>query len=266
MATGTKIRRAFDREQDLLGFTRSYLSEAFPNPERQGCPPDNALRVLAFGPIQSDESISAHLTCCSPCFNAYMVHLAHARAEEAQSQRIRRATWIRRSLVTAGVSIILMIAVYVFFTGRGRGPSVARRTAPTGKPGRPTQATAIYVPVMVDLSNASPVRGLDQSHSSTSRQVIPSTPLVDLTLQLPLGSEGRRYWVILNANRHAIWSGSAQAHLQNGQMLLNMHADFADVRAGNYDLAVAAKGFRVTVPVVVKSTLSESVQQDHESH
>lgn len=261
MATGTKTRRVFDREQDLLGFTRSYLSEAFPNPERKGCPPDNALRVLAFGPIQSDESISAHLTCCSPCFNAYMVHLAHARAEEAQSQRIRHATWIRRSLVTAGVSIILMIAVYVFFTGRSRGPSVARRTpASTGNPGRPTQATAMYVPVLVDLSNASPVRGLDQSHSSTSRQVIPSTSLVDLTLQLPLGSEARAYSVILNSNRHAIWSGSAQADLENGQVLLHMHADFTHVRVGNYDLVVVSKSFRLTVPVVVKITSSGRTQ------
>lgn len=261
MATGTKTLRVFDREQDLLGFTRSYLSEAFPNPERQGCPPDNALRVLAFGPIQSDESISAHLTCCSPCFNAYMVHLARARAKEAQSQRIRRATWIRRSLVTVGVSLVLMIAIYVFVTRRHSGPTIAPRTpSPNGNPGTTAQATAMYVPVLVDLSNASPVRGLDQSKSSTSRQVIPSTPLVDLTLQLPLGSEARGYSVILNSNRQAIWSGSAPAHLENGQMLLNMHADFAHVRAGNYDLVVVSKGLRLTVPVVVKITSSARTQ------
>jgi len=257
MATGTKTRRVFDREQDLLGFARSYLSEAFPNPERQACPPDNALRVLAFGPIQSDESISAHLTCCSPCFNAYMAHVARARAEDVQSRRIRRATWIRRSLVTVGVSLVLMIAVYVFFTGRSRGPSVTRRTpASTGNPGRPTQATAMYVPVLLDLSNASPVRGLDQSKSSTSRQVIPSSPLIDLTLQLPLGSEARGYSVILRSNRHVVWSDSAQAHLENGQTLLHMHADFTHVRVGNYDLVVVSKGFRLTVPVVVKITSS----------
>jgi len=263
MATRTKKRRVFEREQDLLDFTCSYLSEAFTNPERQGCPPDDALRVLASGPIQSDQWISDHLTCCSPCFNAYMAHLAHARAEKVQSQKIRRATWIRRSLVTAGVAVMLMIAIYVFFTRRHDDPTVAPRSpAPSGNPGTPAQvpATAMYVPVLVDLSNASPVRGLDQSETGPSPQVISSSPLIDFTLQLPLGSETRGYSVMLSSNQHVVWSGSAQAHLENGQMLIHMHADFTHVRVGNYDLVVVSKGSRLTVPVVVKITSSKRTQ------
>jgi len=192
-----------------------------------------------------------------------MAHLAHARAEEVQSQRIRRATWIRRSLITAGVAVMLMIAIYVFFTRPNGPPTVAPRTpAPSGNPGTPAQvpATAMYIPVLIDLSNASPVRGLDQSEAGPSPQVIPSSPLIDFTLQLPLGSEPRRYSVMLSSNRHGVWSGSAQAHLENGQMLLHMHADFTHVRVGNYDLVVASKGFRLTVPVVVKITSSGRTQ------
>ncbi len=244
MATGTKKHRVFERERDLLDFTRSYLSEGFPNPERKGCPPDDALKVLASGPTQSDESISDHLTCCSPCFNTYMAHLAHARAEDVHSQRIRRATWIRRSLVTAGVAVMLIIAIYVFFTRRNGAPT----------------ATAIYVPVLVDLSNASPSRGHDQSEAGPSPQVIPLSPLIDFTLQLPLGSEAREYSVMLSSNQHVVWSDSAQAHLENRQMLLHMHADFTHVRVGNYDLVVVSKDFRLTVPVVVKSTSSGRTQ------
>lgn len=261
MATGTKKRQVFEREQDLLDFTRSYLSEAFPNPDRKGCPPDDALRKLASGPIQSDKTISDHLTCCSPCFNAYVTHLARARAEAVQSQRISRTTWIRRSLVTAGVAVMLVIAIYVFFTRR-HGPTVAPRTpAPSGNPGTPIQplATAMYVPVLVDLSNASPARGPDQSES-VPPQVIPSSPLIDFTLQLPLGSEARGYSVMLRSNRHLVWSGSAQAHLENGQMLLHLHADFTHVRVGNYDLVVVSKSFRLSVPVVVKIASSERTQ------
>src|SRR5579864_7284731 len=100
MATGTKKRRVFEGEQDLLDFTRSYLSEDFPNPERKGCPPDDALRVLAFAPIQSEKSVSDHLTCCSPCFNAYMAHIAHARAEANESRRMGRARWVRWAVVS----------------------------------------------------------------------------------------------------------------------------------------------------------------------
>jgi hypothetical protein len=263
MTSGTKIRRVFDREQDLLDFTRSYLSEDFPNPERKGCPPDDALRVLASAPIKADKSVCDHLTCCSPCFNAYMAHLAHARAEEAQSQRIRRATWMGRSLVTAALAVMLMIAFYMLFTRRHGDPTVAPRTpAPIGDHGIPDQvpATAVYVPVLVDLSNASPVRGPGQSETGPPPQVIPSNALIDFTLQLPLASEARGYSVVLRSNRHVVWSDSAQAHLENGQTLLHMHADFTHVPLGNYDLVVESKGFRVTVPVVVKITSSGRIQ------
>ena len=47
---------------------------------------------------------------------------------------------------------------------------------------------------------------------------------------------------------------------ENGQTLLHMRADFSHVLVGNYDLVVEAKGFRVTVPVVVKITSSGRIQ------
>ena len=262
MATDTKKRRLFEREQDLLEFARFYLSDAFPNPERKGCPLDNELRMLASRPTKSGESISNHLTCCSPCFNAYMAHLGRARAELIESQKSRRATWIRRSIVTAGVLAILIIALYVF-NRRYIERTVAPRTPqPLGKPETPSQvpATAMYVPVLVDVSNASPVRGLDQGEASPSPQVIPSSPLVSLNLLLPLGSEERRYSVRLSSSRDVVWSGLAQAHLEKGQMLLHMHADFSDLAAGNYDLAVVSKGFRLVVPVLIKSASSGRTQ------
>ena len=192
-----------------------------------------------------------------------MAHLAHARAETLQSQRSRRDTWIRRSLLTAGVAVMLMIAIYGFFTRRQSDPTVAPSTPePGGKPATPAQvpATAIYVPVLIDLSNASPVRGVHEDEAGPSPQVIPSSPLIDLSLQLPLGSQERGYLVRLSSNRHAVWSGSAQAHLENGQALLHIHSDFSHVPAGNYDLVIVSKGFRLTVPVLVKSTSSGSIQ------
>jgi hypothetical protein len=263
MVTATKKRRVFGREQDVLEFARSYLSEAFPNPERKACPPNNALRDLASRPTDTDGSISNHLTCCSPCFNAYMAHLAHARVELIESQKIRRAAWVTRSLATAGVLAVLMIALYVFFNRRHIEHTVAPRTPePIGKPAKRAQvpASAMYVPVLIDLSNASPVRGLDRGESGPSPQVIPSSPLMNLNLLLPFGSEERRYSVKLSASQGVVWSGLAQAHLEKGQMLLHMHADFSQVPAGNYDLVVVSTGFRISVPVLVKSASSGRIQ------
>jgi hypothetical protein len=186
-----------------------------------------------------------------------MAHLAQARLEVVQSRRICRATWIRRSLVTAVVTVMSMLAIYVFLTRRHEEATVAPSIpALSDKAGTPSQvlATATYVPVLVDLSSASPVRGLPQRAARPSLQVIPSRPFIDLSLRLPLGSEERGYSVRLSSNRQVVWSGSAQARPENGRMLLHMHADFSHVPTGNYDLAVVSKGFRLFVPVIVKST------------
>ena len=262
MTTGFKKRQPFARDQDLFEFGRAYLSEAFPNPERQGCPPDETLRLLACRPTDGDPSITGHMTCCSPCFNAYMAHLAQARLEAAQLKARRYAIWIRRSLATAGTVIMLVGAIYVFFRRQyepivtPHPPGPVSKVITTGQ----SPASAVYVPVLVDLSNASPVRGLGQSEAGPSPQVIPSSPLIDFTLQLPLASQARGYSVMLRSNRHVVWSDSAQAHLENGQTLLHMRADFTRVRAGNYDLVVESKGVRLTVPVVVKITSSGRIQ------
>ena len=67
-------------EAEFFGFAKSYLSEAFPNPQRIGCPPDSDLQRMANHPVEArDAEASEHLTCCSPCFNRYMGILASVR-------------------------------------------------------------------------------------------------------------------------------------------------------------------------------------------
>ena len=186
-----------------------------------------------------------------------MAHLARIRAEVLQLQSIRRATRFRRFLVTASAAVILVIALYVFFIRRQDEPTVApRMPAPTGEPTTlaPPPAVAMYIPVLIDLSNASPIRGANERRARPSPQVIPSSPLIDLNLFLPLGSEERQYSVKLSSKRNVVWSGSAQARLKRGQMNLRLHADFSHVLTGNYNLVVASEGFVLTAPVLVKST------------
>lgn len=254
-------RETFANEAELLAFARSYLSEAFPNPERTGCPPDDTLRSLAIRPLHSDESVGEHLTCCSPCFKAYMAHLAEAKAEAIHRRRI---TWIRRSVAAVGVAAILVVAAYLFIAKHRSAPIVApRMPSPITAPGTSdqTQATAMYVPVVIDLSNMSPTRGSKQRPSSSVPQVIPSDSPLDLSLLLPLGSEERLFSITLRSGRHAVWSESTQARRQNGDTLLRVHVDFRHVPTGPYNLQVASRGRRFSVPVLIKGALPEKKEQ-----
>jgi len=251
-------REAFGNEGELLAFARSHLSEAFPNPERTGCPPDDALRLLAIEPLHADESVGEHLSCCSPCFDAYMAHLAQARAN------MRRITRMRRSAAILSVAAILVIAAYLFITKHSRAPIVAPRTPPPIiAPERPNQAqvAAMYVPVLVDLSTASPTRGSEQGKARSVPQMIPAGSPVDLTLRLPLGSEERLYQISLKSGRHIVWSASTQARRENGDTVLRVHADFRDLPAGSYNLQVASTGRRLSLPVLMKGKSPENTEQ-----
>src|SRR2546426_6834369 len=76
-----KDRAALEKKnKELLDFARSYLSEAFPNPDRQGCPPDAALRSLAFNPTEGEPAVTEHLAACSPCFRRYGELLTELKA------------------------------------------------------------------------------------------------------------------------------------------------------------------------------------------
>jgi len=83
----TKEKPEFDdefSEAEFFGFTKSYLSEAFPNPQRVGCPPDSDLQRMAEQPVEArDAAASEHLTRCSPCFNRYMEILANLKRKKA---------------------------------------------------------------------------------------------------------------------------------------------------------------------------------------
>ena len=79
-----KKERKEINEQEFFGFAKSYLSEAFPNPERIDCPPDSDLKTMAEHPSEAAHAhVSQHLTCCSPCFNRYMEILADFKRRRA---------------------------------------------------------------------------------------------------------------------------------------------------------------------------------------
>jgi hypothetical protein len=256
-----KERNPFD-EREFLNFARSYLSKAFPNPERTGCPPDEALKLLAIRPMQTDESVVEHLGCCSPCFMEYMTSLARAKAEIGQRQAIRSSVWSRRFVIAFGVAAILVIAPYLFITTRRTEPIVALRApVPITAPGNQAQTeTAMYVPAVIDLSNAAPTRGTEQGTAGAVSQIIPWGPPLDLTLRLPLGSEERLYSIALLSLGEIVWSESARARRQSGDTVLRLRADFSHVPAGEYDLQVASAGRRLTVPVLIKHVLPKNAE------
>ena len=256
MANGTKTRRIFESDRDFLEFGRAYLAEAFPNPEREGCPPDQLLRLLAYKPQQTDVLIADHITCCSPCFNAYMAYLEHARIEERESSKSRHPIWVSRSAVLASVACLIVIVISVFFVKwHGRQTVAVLAPAPINKHENANHgsAAAMHIPVLIDLTRATASRGVGQSTTISSKPVLPSHSRVALTLRLPLGSETTLYSVRLLSRGNTAWAGRAHAHIENRQTVLNLQADFRQIPEGSYELVVASEGLHITAPVLLQT-------------
>src|SRR5437667_9046725 len=115
MKMNFKDRRGFEtRGKDFLDFARSYLSEAFPNPDRQGCPRDAALRSLAFNPTEDEPAVTEHLAACSPCFRRYGELLTELKAQREQEKRFsldRIPVWTKAHPVLAWTAALCVLLI-----------------------------------------------------------------------------------------------------------------------------------------------------------
>ena len=239
-----KDRKVFEKkERVLLDFARSYLSESFPNPEREGCPHDDALRSLAFNPREGHPEVTEHLAACSPCFRRYCEFLGELKAQQqaAELSLSRISLWFKIHPVLAGTAVTcaLFIAIGVGLLLRGiRQPSVPPvETKQKPSPTEPLNPTVAYTPLNLDLTALSRARGAEPPESGPQRLAVPGSTL-DLTLTLPFGSREGPYDLTLTSEDRILWSKSAVARLQKGETLIRVKADFRRIPTGNYSLDV----------------------------
>jgi hypothetical protein len=258
-----KDRTQFEKkDSELLDFARTYLSEGFPNPERQGCPPDGALRSLAVNPNLNETSVTEHLASCSPCFARYSELLAELKSQEAAKEKSswqRLSAWPKTHPVLTGTlvacaAIIAIVAGILFSRVRQpNSPPNEVHNTPSHAPA--VKEVAVYSPFSIDLSKVSPIRGSQNPSTESLRVRVPNSPL-NLTLILPLGSEERAYRVTWKDGTKTVWSKTVQANLKNGQVLLQFEVDLTQLAPGHYDLDVESPtGIRLVQPVSVEDSL-----------
>jgi hypothetical protein len=263
-----KDRRDFEKkERILLDFARSYLSEGFPNPDREACPPDDTLRSLAFNPRDSDLEVTEHLAACSPCFRRYSELLAELKAH----QQAERSSWTGISawfkthpvLAATALACALLLAIGLGLVLRGIRQPNTPPTETNRKPSstKPLNPAVAYSPFSLDLSALSPIRGAEPLETVPQRLVVPGSAL-DLTLTLPLASGEGSYGLKLTSGDRTFWSKSAVAHLHKGKTLIRVEADFRQIPTGNYNLEVqSSTRIRLVQPVSIQGASTKSGEQ-----
>lgn len=76
-----KRRQSPGNDKRFLELARRHFAEDFPNPSRQGCPPNNALKELAFHPGHVDGTVLDHISFCSPCYGTFSRYLRRLKAK-----------------------------------------------------------------------------------------------------------------------------------------------------------------------------------------
>lgn len=226
------MKERVDNER-FLQFAGSYLREAFPNPTRAGCPADQDLQRLAENPLKADASLTAHLSCCSPCYMRYAALLEEQKLRLRSGVFVRFRAYLRAKptrLAWASAAVILLcIGSLLFFVGRKPQPAYSEFT--------------------LDLRDASEPRGAD--HELSKPEIRIPRRRLDLKIHLPLGSKEGPYLVSLQSGQRVVWSHEADARLLDHVIMLEVRADFRSFSAGRYQIALQSDLGRVEYPVQI---------------
>jgi hypothetical protein len=221
-----------ETEARLIAAAARVFRTGFPNAERSGCPPREALKAVARKrPTVETDGVLEHLTCCSPCFAQYEQFLANERSSKS----------LRLLALCASVVLTVGLAVWFF----------ASRTAPIlpepqiAKPITPPPPPKIeYQLASIDLRNRAPVRGEQSATADAVVATLRRQPL-DLRVYLPVGSESGDYHFQIGREAAApIISTSGTAKLENRSVILRIQADLRDLAPGRYILGIRKGSFR----------------------
>ncbi len=103
------------RDDEFEAAVQQAFLDAFPNPNRTGCPNDKVLQSLAANKSPVNDEADAHIAQCSPCARQIL-----AFREEIRKRRQTRRLW---TAAVACLAVAFSLGVYrQFFSRRNVGP------------------------------------------------------------------------------------------------------------------------------------------------
>jgi hypothetical protein len=206
--------RLEDLDRAFHDAMREMIKTSFPNPERKGCPPAPTLLALAKKTLPLSDPAIDHVGECSPCFN---------EVEQLRSSLRRKR--IARSSTAAAAAVLLAITLSYFAL---RAPDPLIDDTP--------------VIAVLDLRDRSPLRGAAPEPTTADRLTLPRRVL-DMTIQLPIGSFEGTYDVEIREDGEALSTATGEATIENGITALPMRIDTREIPEGAYDLVTRQGDF-----------------------
>ena len=205
-----------ERYERLRDTVQQAILQNFPNPERKGCFGDAVVRDVAGRRDLIEDDAWQHITHCSPCYATFLQF-----KDEFRAQRRRRGLGILGGAV-AFVALCGAVTIYEVKRGSEKA-SVEEQDS--------------YIPATLDLRGSSSPRSANASPTGRPTPSLPRQKL-DLTINLPFGSEAGAYEVQLRQNGRALLTAKGVANLNRGTAELHATIDLSKYMPGIYILAI----------------------------
>jgi hypothetical protein len=224
-------------DDDLI---EDFFLEAFPNPQRKGCPGEATIKAFAEDRLPRDDQARLHLASCSECYAEYR-HYHQDREESKQklAGELPQTLAVRGTQRKARRSIKIGWAAAAAILVISGGISIMRLERP--QPVSLIRTASNPIAANVDLFNAPTLRGIGPVDGAAPLQAV-SLPaaIVHLSITLPRFSESGEYVIAVSRDRagqQPIAKGSGNAIATNGKVGVNVTLDLRNAKAGAYFLA-----------------------------
>jgi hypothetical protein len=211
-------------EEKLIRAARDYVSSAYPNPDRVGCPGRKRLEAFARQTSALDEIDLDHLMTCSPCFAEY-----HAILGVRKKKRLATI-----GTLTAATVAVIVISGVLIARHHWDTPAIA----PENRPVEVAQESSR--PALIDLRPFDNTRGesAKNSRKNLSPPVLDRAKLL-VTIQLPIGSpDGLYIFQLLDSKGSPFVEASAQAAIKDYVTTAEVPLDLRTASAGRFTLTV----------------------------
>lgn len=188
----------------------------YPNPNREGCPGETAVREVASRNMVRKDELWRHITHCSPCYAEFL----EFRDEQSQGSA-RRVRTRRGFLVAASLTVVTVGGLSYLYT----------RDGPTYQ-------------VSWDLESQRTFRGLDADRMegpSGPPLSAPAAPL-HVRLTMPKASPAGEYEVRLWKSMDQAPVLSRSVRVGPDQSIVNFDADLGGRAPGPYTLGIRTNG------------------------
>ena len=225
-----------------------FLLEAFPNPERKGCPDEGTLKALAENRLPLNDPAGLHIGSCSECYAEYR----HYRLDwkEAKGLDLSEITFasgpnsaepsavpiaVKRPMSRTKGSLLAVAASVLVVCGA----AIAYRYQHHTSTALTQIASSPAVDANVDLFNAPTLRGVGDDAAPLQEVSLPAA-VVHLSVTLPRFSQSGRYEVVVSQDRggsQLVAKGFGTAVDINGKVGIDVTLDLRSAKAGSYFLA-----------------------------